>query len=321
MYRGAMGRQLRPRLPGAPFHITARTQGQEPLFEDAEEHVVGIIRDSVLHSDTELLAYAVMQNHIHVIVVQGRRPLSDYMQPLLRRLALLVNCRKSRQGHVFSRRYSHSACHDPEYFRSMIAYVHLNPVRAGLCKSVDAYRWTSHGDYARGAEPDSAARYALAIDQAVRVFACRSEQPVERCRRDYRAFMRWRLAMDAYLGDESDTLHRVPRMPLSLGGDLHWHREYGSARLVRMTGTAAPVVRPPDLRDHVIISLRELDAEFPLDLLRSGGRTRPLVRVRAQVIARALSAGYAGVTVAEFLNISQSSVSRVKSMVRRGVAW
>lgn len=316
-----MGRLLRPRLPGVPFHITARTQSQEPLFEGAEEQVAQMIRGSVLYSDAELLAWAVMQNHIHVIVVQGRRPMGEFMQPLLRRIALLVNGRKSRQGHVFQGRYSHSACHDPEYFRGMIAYVHMNPVRAGLCSSADRYAWTSHRDYARGPGADVPARYALAIEQAVRVFARRSEQSGQRCRRDYRAFITWRRAMDFYLSDESDSCNSVPRMPLSIGGDLHFHREYGSARPLRLAGTVMPAARPPlDLRDYMRLCLRDLDAGCPLDLLRSGGSTRPLVRVRTRVIARSLSAGYTGTSVAEFLNISPSSVSRVKSRLRRGVA-
>ncbi|MGH7465566.1 MAG: transposase, partial [Longimicrobiales bacterium] len=150
-----MGRLLRPALPGAPFHITARTQWQEPLFAGAEEEVATLIRGSIDRSDAQLLAYAVMGNHIHVIVVQGRRPLSAYMQPLLRRIALVVNRRRDRRGHVFGRRYSHSVCQDPEYFRSMVAHVHLNPVRAGICGKPDDYRWTSHRDYARGTDPDT----------------------------------------------------------------------------------------------------------------------------------------------------------------------
>lgn len=321
MYRGDMGRQLRPRLPGVPFHIVARTLNREPLFNGAQEQIATMIRDCIHHSDAELIAYAVMATHIHVIVVQGRRPLGEFMQPLLRRIALLVIRRTGREGHVFRGRFSHTVCQDPEYFRSMIAYVHLNPVRAGICRTPGAYLWTSHRDYARGPEADSPARYALAVQQAVRVFACASDQTAERCRRDYRAFIRWRLAMDLYLSDESDSYHPLPRAPLSMGGDLHWHREYGSGRSLRAASTTdLPPVRPIDLRDHIRISLRDLERDFPLDLLRSGGSTRPLVRVRNQVIARALSAGYTGRSVADFLNISASSVSRVKAQLRRGAA-
>lgn len=304
-----------------PFHLTARTQDHEPVFRGAEEQIAAMIRGSFHYSDAELVAYAVMANHIHVIVVQGRRPLGEFMQPLLRRIALLVIRRTGRRGHVFRDRFSHSACQDPEYFRSMIAYVHLNPVRAGLCRTADGYRWTSHRDYARGPEPGGPARYALAVQQALGVFACASDHPADRCRRDYRAFIRWRLAMDRYLTDESNSYHPVPRAPLSMGGDLHWHREYGSARPLRAARAMdLPPVRPVDLRDHVRLSLRDLEPDFPFDLLRSGGATRPLVSLRNRVIARALSAGFAGSSIADFLNISPSSVSRVKSRLRQGLA-
>jgi REP element-mobilizing transposase RayT len=315
-----MGRLLRPRLPGVPFHITARTQWHEPLFKGVEEDVAALIRGSIHHSDAELLAYAVMPDHIHVIVVQGRRPLGAYMQPLLRRIALLVMRRTGREGHVFRGRYAHRACQDPEYFRSMVAYVHLNPVRAGICRTPAAYPWTSHRDYARGPAPDTAARYALAVEQGLRIFARESGQTSVQCRRDYRAFIRWRLKMDQYLADESDSCHPVPRMPLSMGGDLHWHREYGSARSLRVAGAELPPSRPTDLRDHIRIALNDVAPDLPLEMLRNGSCTRPLVRVRKQIIARALTAGHAGIRVAEFLNVSPSTVSQVRSRLRQGVA-
>ena len=316
-----MGRMLRPRLPGVAFHITARTQGREPFFSGVEKQVARLIRDGIRYSDAELFAYAVMSNHIHCVVVQGRRPLGEFMQPLLRRIALLVRRRTGHEGHVFQGRYAHRPCQDPDYFRSIIAYVHMNPVRAGLCRSPGGSPWTSHRDYAQGPPPDAPARYALAVDQAVRVFARRSEQSAERCRRDYRNYMRWRAAMDRYLSDDSDIHHPVPRTPLSMGGDLHWHREYGSARQRSMAGLSVSGVRPIDLRDHVRSTLQDVDPALPLDVLRSGGSGRPLVRVRNQVIARSLSAGYSGRSLAAFLNVSPSSISRVKTLVRDGAQW
>jgi DNA-binding NarL/FixJ family response regulator len=73
-----------------------------------------------------------------------------------------------------------------------------------------------------------------------------------------------------------------------------------------------------DLRDHIRIALKDVEPDLTLDLLRSGSGSRPIVRVRRQVVARALSAGYAGGIIADFLNISPSSVSRVKMLVREG---
>lgn len=311
-----MGRLLRPTLPGAPFHITARTQWKEPLFDGLEGEIATAIHDSIDRSDAHLLAYAVMSNHLHLIVVQGRRPLAGYMQPLLRRVALLVIRRTGREGHVFGGRYCHSACQDPDYFRSMIAYVHLNPVRAGMCRKPEDYPWTSHHAYARSARPDAPESFVFAIERGLRVFAQSSGQPIAECRKDYRAYVRWRLAMDQYIADESGSWRPLPRAPLSLGGDLHWYRQYGTASNMRVAGVEQPPERPMDLRDHVRATLEDIAPDLPLGQLCAGGRSRALVRVRNQVIGRARTAGYATTRLATFLNISPSAVSNVWSAFR-----
>jgi len=312
-----MGRQLRPACTGAVFHITARTQWQEPLFRGIERQVAALIRGSIDRSDTRLLAYAVMSNHIHVVVVQGRRPLAGYMQPLLRRIALLTNRHHRKQGHVFDGRYDHSLCQDPDYFRSLIAYVHMNPVRAGICARPEQYAWTSHRDYAHGPERGAPALYVHAVERALRVFARASRDSIAQYRRDYRRYIRWRIAFDAYLdADEDDTRGSVPAEPVAVGGDRHWQEDYGTAATMRIAHAEPDAGRRIDLRDHVVAELEHIAPNLPLELLRSGGRSRPLVRVRNEVIARAITAGYRTGKLAMFLNISPSVVSAVRARLR-----
>jgi REP element-mobilizing transposase RayT len=311
-----MGRQLRPALPGGIFHMTARTQWQEPLFRGAESEIAEAIRASTDRSDATLLAYAVMGNHLHVVAMQGVVPLSRYMQPLLRRIALLIKRRHTRSGHVFAGRYRHSVCLDPEYFRSIVAYVHLNPVRAGICSRPDQYPWSSHGEYARVNPSRHPTSWSVGVEDAVRVYATRSDQPIDVCRRHYRRYLQWRMAMDRYLEADGDSWVPLPRPPRSLGGDLHWHRRFGTASALRINRVASPPPRPADLRDHVRRVLDDVAPDLPLDLLRSGGRGHELVRIRRQVIARTLSAGYTGTRVAAFLSVSASSVSAVRATLQ-----
>lgn len=311
-----MGRQLRPALPGTVFHITARTQWQEPLFRGSEEQIAALIRSSVDRSDARLFAYAVMANHIHVVVMQGRRALAGYMQPLLRRIALLVNRTRPRQGHVFCGRFHHSVCLDPEYFRSIIAYVHLNPVRAGICRRPEQYRWTSHRDYLGGDASLLPPLHGLAIEDALRVFANGSDQLLPKCRRDYVGYVSWRQDMDRYLGAEQDSWVALPRPRSALGGDAFWYRNFSTPLSLRITRAITPPPRAEDLRDYMRASLQEVAPDLPLDLLRCGGHARALVQVRRQVIARALAAGYTGQKVAAFLNVSPSAVSLVRARLR-----
>jgi REP element-mobilizing transposase RayT len=308
-----MGRQLRPALPGGIFHLTARTQWQEPLFRGAEAEIANLIMAATTRSDATLLAYAVMSNHIHIVAAQGVAPLSRYMQPLLRRIALVIKRRHARVGHVFAGRYRHNVCLDPEYFRSIVAYVHLNPVRAGLCLRPERYCWTSHGHYVAAARSRGRTAFAIAVEDALRVFAARSSQPIEACARDYRRYVQWRVAMDRYLEAEPDSWVPIPRPPRSIGGDLHWHSRFGTASALRTCRAALPAPRTVDLRDHVCMVLDDVAPDLPLQQLRDGGRGRQLVRIRRQVIARALVAGYSGSRVAAFLSVSPSSVSAVRA--------
>jgi putative transposase len=145
-----MNRILRPHLPGFAFHLTTRLQGRAHLFTPPLRwQVLRLLRQHLRRSDVQLLAYVVMTNHLHLVVVQGAQPLWYLMQPFLRSVALAVKRVHSTEGHVFGRRYAHRVCHDARHLRNAIAYVHANPVRAGLAPEPALYRWSSYPAYIR----------------------------------------------------------------------------------------------------------------------------------------------------------------------------
>jgi len=54
----------------------------------------------------------------------------------------------SRHGHLFQNRYKSIVCEEDAYFKELIRYIHLNPVRAGIVTDIpelDRYRWCGHG--------------------------------------------------------------------------------------------------------------------------------------------------------------------------------
>jgi hypothetical protein len=53
-------------------------------------------------------------------------------------------------GHVFQGRYKAIICERDEYLLELIRYIHLNPVRAGIVKSPEQYRYSGHGIYLGG---------------------------------------------------------------------------------------------------------------------------------------------------------------------------
>lgn len=304
-----MGRRLRPQLPGMPFHVTARLQGRSAWFSGIERAIAQRISTASHRSDAALLAYTVMPNHLHLIVIQGRQPLSEVMQPLLRRIALLVQRRTGREGHIFERRFRAFPCTDPDYFRNAIAYVHLNGVRAKLCGTAEEYEWCSHAAYLASGDRLERQRDIL-VEDALRLFAAREGDPLQECRANYLRFLEWRRAMDAYAAEDNGSLRPdgPPPQPDTRGGDGYWARNYSSARADH--GRHRPRA---DLLDIARGTLLQVAPDMELDLLRSGYRTKAIVRVRRRFILRALAAGHGGGVIARFLNIAPTTVSSVRT--------
>src|SRR5688500_10193004 len=143
-----MSRRRRPYMPGAVFHLTARTISHEPWFvEELRDHVVGYIRSSVERHNVTALAFAVMSNHFHLIIQQGSASLSQVMHPICRQTALLVQREWHRKGYIFERRFRDRVCLSARHLRRAIAYVNHNPVEARMCVEPESYRWSSAHDY------------------------------------------------------------------------------------------------------------------------------------------------------------------------------
>src|SRR6266511_765859 len=90
--RRPMPRARRTHAPGWAFHVTARTQGRVGWFKEPAvcDTIARYICEAAASSTTRLLAYAVMPNHLHMIVRQGSQPLGWMVQRVLQRTALLV---------------------------------------------------------------------------------------------------------------------------------------------------------------------------------------------------------------------------------------
>lgn len=313
-----MGRTARANLPGMPFHLTARVQGREPLFTGLEALIVDMLFDAVRNARMRTLAYAIMPNHLHLVVVQGPLPLAALMQPLLRRIALLISRRRGRDGHLFERRYRDHVCLDPSYLRNAIAYVHLNPVRAGLCRSPEAFPWTSHHTYSTFGTVLTP--WHSAVELGLRLFADHDEGAARSWLPSYHRFLRWRQVLDSIRTRLDEGIGAGPERPATDAGDAIWDRTFGDqAARARMQIERRGAGLRRDLTEIARSVLHAENKPAELAWLRSGGRGPQLVRVRRQVISQSLTAGYTTSQIARFLRVSSSTVS-VMAAARRAVS-
>jgi REP element-mobilizing transposase RayT len=100
-----------------------------------------------------LYAYALMKNHLHLLIEVEEIPLSRIMQSLLFGYAGYFNRRYREVGHLFQGRYKAILCEKDAYLLELVRYIHLNPVRAKIVKKPEDYAWTGHLSYlGKGAE-------------------------------------------------------------------------------------------------------------------------------------------------------------------------
>ena len=96
---------------------------------------------------TSIYAFALMANHAHILLKSGEQGLSTFMRRLLSGYAQYFNRRHQRVGHLFQNRYKSIICQEEAYFEKLVAYIHLNPLRAGLVNTFEelaSYSWSGH---------------------------------------------------------------------------------------------------------------------------------------------------------------------------------
>jgi REP element-mobilizing transposase RayT len=322
-----MGRRRRPNLPGAIFHLTARTLDRERLFTPVlRTTTLRVIAAAVPRSGVRLLAVAIMSNHFHLVVQQGEQPLHALMQPVLRRLAHLLQRSHGLEGPIFWRPYGCAPCLDPDHARNAIAYTHLNPVRAKLCADPAGYPWTSHGLYTdRSPEDGGAPRlnlhlaHVLDATHALPLFGRGPRRELGQLRDDYRLYIDWKLAADrqAAARDPNACVGEVVPSPPSLAaGDTHWGRTFSPFfHTPAVHGSAHVACRTPefvpDLSDIARVTLAAEAPGLTLDLVRGRRGGARYCEIRHRMIRRMHAAGHRNVDIARFVGLSESAVSRV----------
>ena len=109
--------------------------------------IADILEEALLHGDGQgyrLLAWCVMPNHVHVLIdTQEGIPLHDVLHSWKSFTAKAINRRLSRTGTVWMRDYFDRYIRDDRHLATVMAYIHANPVKAGLVDHEEAWPHSS----------------------------------------------------------------------------------------------------------------------------------------------------------------------------------
>lgn len=322
-----MPRQARMDAPGTLHHVIIRGLDRGKIVADEVDREMFVVRLGVVAraTRTAVYAWAVLPNHVHLLVRSGPAGLPPFMRRLLTGYAITFNHRHRRYGHLFQNRYKSILCEEDSYFRELVRYIHLNPIRAGLVPDLaglDRYPWCGHAAVmGRVAQPWQDRRYVLAWFGGSPYRALRA----------YRQYLR-----------EGIPLGRRPELVggglvRSLGGwaEVRAMRRRGT-RVVsdpRVLGTGAFVERLLEVADGALKAgrLREQGlhegtkvirtacarAGITPEELRAGSRRACISSVRAEVARHLVTdLGLSLADTARQLGVSTSAISRVVG--RRG---
>ncbi|MCA9491404.1 MAG: transposase [Myxococcales bacterium] len=142
-----------PRLDfrGARHHVMNRASSRRAVFTDDEDldTFLAVLQELPRRFALRIHGWALMSTHYHLMVEVPEGNLSDAMHHLGAGLAQRMNRRHGWDGPLFRGRFRNRLVLDEPYWRHLAAYLHLNPVAAGLLKHPDDTCWTSHRAYAQ----------------------------------------------------------------------------------------------------------------------------------------------------------------------------
>ena len=134
-----MPRRARLDAPGALHHIMVRGINKAAIFSDEQDRQKFLERlgENIDAAACAIYAWVLMTNHVHLLFKSGGKGISAVMRKQLTWYAQYYNRRHKRTGHLFENRYKSILCEEENYLLALVRYIHLNPVRAGMVKTLE----------------------------------------------------------------------------------------------------------------------------------------------------------------------------------------
>jgi REP element-mobilizing transposase RayT len=154
-----MARPLRIQYPGAVYHVMARGNHGQEIFQDNRDRqcFLETLGEACEKTGWRIHAYVLMGNHYHLLVETPEGNLIEGMKWVQGAYTQRYNSRHKLFGHLFQGRYK-AVIVDGQgegYFPVVSTYIHLNPARAKLIRigeqRLKRYRWSSYPWYLNGA--------------------------------------------------------------------------------------------------------------------------------------------------------------------------
>ncbi|WDN90513.1 hypothetical protein BuS5_03484 [Desulfosarcina sp. BuS5] len=320
-----MPRGARLDAPGTLHHVIVRGIDRRKIVDDDNdrENFVSRMGAIAIDTNTAIYAWALMTNHAHILLRSGKTGLPTFMRRFLSGYAISYNRRHKRYGHLFQNRYKSIICEEDPYFKELVRYIHLNPLRSVIVESLqklDNYKWCGHSVVMNRRENDWHDR-----DYVLKWFGKEDRE----ARKSYRNFIKKGITQGKRPDLTGGGLIR------SMGG---WSvvkalrkssvKEKGDARILGSGKFVSELINQAEEKVKYQLPAKNLQncikeeieklckqEKIEVSMLRSGSRRRPLPNIRKELTVKLVNKY--GVSLAETARQLGVSTSGIAQLLRR----
>jgi len=144
-----MARPPRVDFKDARHHVMNRGASRQPIFfnDNTRALFIDLLGELPERYGIAIHGFVLMSNHYHLMVESNGRSLSRAIGHLQSQYSRRVNLPRGADGSLYRGRFQNRVVRLDDHWTYLLAYLHLNPVRAGMVAHVDQYDWSSHFFY------------------------------------------------------------------------------------------------------------------------------------------------------------------------------
>ena len=142
-----MARLARLTIAGYPHHVIQRGNNRQAIFMDDVDRarLLDLLKAQAAVHQVAINAYVLMSNHLHLLLTPATAEgMPRMMQAVGRSYVRAFNRRHGRSGTLWEGRYRSTVIEAERHLLACMAYIDLNPVRAGLVAEPAEHPWSSH---------------------------------------------------------------------------------------------------------------------------------------------------------------------------------
>ncbi len=284
-----MPRKNRIIYEGAIYHIYQRGNNKEFIFQEnkIKLFILKCIKEYSKRFDYEILAYAIMDNHYHLLIKTNKSPINEIMFHINNSLGKYINNILDRTGHAFEDRYKSKLVETDAYLIWLLRYIHRNPVKAHICNNVEEYKWSSNYFYEQYTNSFINAAFVL------NMLGNNKESAIER----------YHILVNS-IGDEND-----------INKDYEIIKEIFIPN--EMVLSSENLYKKNFIKENrksidEIIRINNIPEDI-LEDIKKGKKTPCLTSIKLRIVEKAMEESYSLKEISEYLNVGPSAISKLLS--------